>query len=101
MELRELLSQVDSNKRPIARQLITELEFMQSTLEKLRGEIEANGVVEEFKQGKQEFTREAPALKSYNLTVSRYSTLYKQLTDLLPDGEPEQGDEFDAFVSGA
>ncbi|ACV21876.1 Uncharacterised protein [Slackia heliotrinireducens] len=101
MELMDLLPQIDSNKRPIARQLITELEFMQSTLEKLRAEIEANGVVEEFKNGKQEFTRETPALKSYNLTVSRYSTLYKQLTDLLPDGEPEQGDEFDEFIKGA
>ena len=101
MELQNLLPQVDCNKRPIARQLITELDFMKSTLEKLRAEIEANGVVEEFKQGKQQFTRETPALKAYNLTVSRYSMLYKQLTDLLPDGEPEQGDEFDQFVSEA
>lgn len=100
MKVRELLSQVDTNKRPIATQLVTELEFMEKTLEKLRAEIEEHGVVEEFKQGKQEFTRETPALKSYNLTVSRYATLHKQLVALLPDDEPEQGDELDKFLSG-
>lgn len=100
-ELSELVNNVDISKQPVARQLVTELEFMEATLTKLRDEITANGVVEEFKQGKQEFTRESPALKAYNTTVARYATLHKQLCELLPDGEPEQGDELDAFISEA
>ena len=99
--LSELCEQVEFSKRPIARQLVTELNFMTETLEKLREEIAAGGVVENFKQGKQEFTRESPALKAYNTTVARYATLHKQLTELLPEGEPEQGDELDEFIERA
>ena len=46
-----------------------------------------NGTEEEFIQGKQQFTRESTALTSYNKTIQRDSTLYKQLTDLLPPPE--------------
>ena len=46
--------------------------------------IREKGTIEEFKQGKQEFLRENPALKSYNTTIKQYSSLYKQLCDLLP-----------------
>ena len=41
-----------------------------------------NGTIEQFKQGKQDFLRESPALRSYNTTVQRYSLLYRQLCDL-------------------
>lgn len=57
---------------------------MQGTLTELKREIKENGTVEHFENGKQSFLRENPALKSYNVTVQRYSQLYKQLTDLLP-----------------
>lgn len=98
--LNRLIEQVDSSKRPIAAQLVTELNFMRRTLAALRKEIGEKGVIEDFKQGKQQFMRESPALKSYNTTVARYATLQKQLAELLPDGEPEQGDELDEFLKG-
>ncbi len=83
-QLNKILRQVPEDKKPIARSLIKELTFMAVTLDELKEQIEEGGTIELFKQGKQEFLRESPALKSYNTTVQRYSLFYKQLTDLLP-----------------
>jgi len=83
-QFNKILKQVPEDKKPIATSLIKELTFMAITLDELKEKIKETGTVELFKQGKQEFWRESPALKAYNTTVQRYSLLYKQLTDLLP-----------------
>lgn len=104
-KLTDLLQLIPPEKQPIAKKLITELNFMSSTLAKLRKDINANGAVEEFKNGKQEMLRESPAFKSYTTMTQRYSTLFKQLTDLLPKDEPGKqrqgggGDIYD-FIRG-
>jgi len=82
--LQQLVELVTDDRKHIAETLAKELEFMTETLERLRADINSRGVVELFKNGKQEFLKESPALKSYNTTIQRYSLLYKQLTDLLP-----------------
>lgn len=83
-QFNKILKQVPEDKKPIATSLIKELTFMALTLDDLKDQVKDTGTVELFKQGKQEFLRESPALKAYNTTVQRYSLLYKQLTDLLP-----------------
>ena len=83
-QFNKILKQVPEDKKPIAASLIKELTFMALTLDELKEKIKETGTVELFKQGKQEFWRESPALRAYNTTVQRYSLLYKQLTDLLP-----------------
>ena len=55
---------------------------MKETLDELKRQVRESGTVEEFHQGKQDFLRESPALKSYNTTIQRYSLLYRQLCDL-------------------
>ncbi len=83
-QLNKILKQIPEDRKAIGEKLINELLFMYKTLNDLKEQIEEHGTVELFKQGKQEFMRESPALKAYNTTVQRYSLLYKQLTDLLP-----------------
>lgn len=82
-EYRAILEKIPEDKQLIGRKLIEELCFMEKTLASLRRQIEEYGEVEHFQQGKQEFLRESPALKSYNTTVQRYSVMYRQLTDLI------------------
>lgn len=91
-QFNKMLKQVPEDKKPIAEKLIREILFISETLEDLKEQIAEYGTVELFKQGKQEFMRESPALKAYNTTVQRYSLLYKQLTDLLPKTAPESKD---------
>ena len=72
---------------------------MQQTLADLKKQIKENGTIEHFEQGKQSFLRESPALKSYNMTIQRYSALYKQLTDLLPkEQEAEKAGRLYDFI---
>lgn len=79
----EILAKIPDDKRYIGEKLIAELVFIEKTLDRLKVIIDENDVVEPFKQGKQDFTRELPALKAYTSTVQRYSVIYRQLTDLM------------------
>ena len=101
-KLKKLSALVPKDVKPIAEKIIAEIQFMSETLEKLKADINLNGVVDNFKQGQQQFVRESPALKAYNTTIQRYSLLYKQLTDLLPKEEQQkQRDELIDFIKDA
>ena len=78
-KLKRLLKLVPEDRRTVAEKLITELAFMEATLDGLRRHIEENGAIDHFKQGQQEFDRESPAVKTY---------IYRQFTELLPKPEP-------------
>lgn len=80
---KDILQKIPEDKRYIGEKLIKELTFLETTLDRLRAQINETGEVEHFEQGKQDFLRESPALKAYNTTVQRYSVMYRQLTDLM------------------
>lgn len=90
-ELEKILEKIPEDKKYIGRKIIDELVFIDETLTTLKRKIREKGTEEEFIQGKQQFTRESTALTSYNKTVQRYSTLYKQLNDLMPKKTDDQG----------
>lgn len=98
-KLKTILKQIPKDRLPIAQSIYNELVFMQNTLDTLKDQVGEEGPVSMFKQGRQEFLREHPALKAYNTTVQRYSLLYKQLVDLLPptDAIPKE-DELIQFI---
>lgn len=97
-KLKTLLKQVPADRLCIAQSLYKELVFMQNTLESLRTQVETEGAVSMFKQGRQEFMREHPALKGYNTTIQRYNLIFKQFTDLLPPAKVEETDELMEFI---
>lgn len=98
-ELEAILEKVLDDKKYIGRKIVDELIFMDDTLKTLKRKIKENGTEEEFVNGKQNFTRESTALTSYNKTVQRYGTLYKQLADLLPKTkEPEKANAIYDFI---
>ena len=83
-ELKEILEKIPQDKKAVAARLADELVFMQETLAELRQQVKANGTLEHFIQGKQDFWRESPALRGYNNTLKQYNSTFKQLCDLLP-----------------
>lgn len=101
-EIKQILEKIPEDKKAIAGRLADELIFIQETLTDLKSQIKEHGTVEHFEQGKQNFLRESPALKSYNNTVKQYSNLYKQLTDLLPKESPptNSDNELYDFIKG-
>ena len=99
-KLNQRLREVSEDVQPTALALYDELLFIQETLESLKAQVRREGAIENFKQGKQEFLREHPALKSYNATIQRYIAIHKQLLDLMPKDNGEQQDDLLSFVSG-
>lgn len=97
-KLKAILKEVPEDRQPIANNLYSELLFMQQTLKVLKQQVEEDGPVSMFKQGRQEFLREAPALKAYNTTIQKYSLLFKQLLDLLPESEISSKDDLLDFI---
>ena len=93
-EFREILEKIPDDKKVIGKKLIEELSFMEKTLASLKRQIEENGELEHFQQGKQDFLRESPALKGYNTTVQRYSVMYRHLTDLM--GKTQEAEKSNA-----
>lgn len=91
---RDIIKRIPEDKRRIGEKLVAELTFLEETLENLKAAIREKGELEEFKQGKQDFCRTAPALKTYNTTVQRYSVMYRQLTDLM--GKSAEADKSNA-----
>lgn len=99
--LTKLYQDIDRTKRLTMKGLIEEAAFMKSTLKELKAEIDKNGPIDEMPQGEYSILREHPALKSYNTMVQRYTTVLKQMTDLLPkEVQKEVDDGFDMFVGG-
>lgn len=93
-EYKDILARIPEDKQLVGRKLIEELGFMEKTLVSLKRQIEEYGELEHFQQGKQDFMRESPALKSYNTTVQRYSVMYRQLTDLI--GKSQEAEKSNA-----
>lgn len=92
-KLRSTFNKQGGDKKTIGLSLIDELLFMGDTLSGLKKIIDEDGVVEKFEQGKQNFMREHPALKSYNTMIKNYQSMFKQLNDMLPDSSKTKDGE--------
>ena len=92
---------VDITKNEAAKSLISRAAFMKISLEDLESELNSNGWVESFKQGKDQepYERQRPTASTYVSLNGSYQKIIKQLTDLLPKAQKtEQSDGFEEFV---
>lgn len=81
-------------------QLIANAVFMEEQLTKLQAEIREKGVVSEYKNGENQYgTRKSPEVDVYNAMIKNYTSVIKQLGDLLPDAPPAD-DELTRFLKG-
>lgn len=99
--LKQTLKNIPEDRRPIGESLFDELAFMDNTLATLRAQVNKEGPTSMFKQGKQQFLREHPALIAYNKTLQRFNQVIKQIIDLLPKAEGNQPrDALLEFIQG-
>lgn len=97
--LNKIFKDLEGNKKRVAEGLINEAAFMRMTLDELKKDINANGIVTEMPQGTYSITRESPASKAYTTMIQRYSNVIKELMALLPKELPKQEDDgFEDFV---
>lgn len=95
----EIFEQAPKNVQILVSKLIESHYFMTVTLEKLENDILANGYVSDYKNGENQFgTKKSPEIDIYNTMIKNYSTVTKQLYDMLQNiPEDENEDDFNAF----
>ena len=85
-------------RQDLCLQLVLNAVFMEEQLSKLQDEIRANGVVSEYKNGENQYgTRKSPEVDVYNAMIKNYTSVIKQLGDLLPEAPPP-ADELTQFL---
>ena len=101
--LKKIYKNIEDKKKQTVQGLIQRAAFMRATLEDFEIDLDENGFVEMFQQGKDQdpYERKRPVADLYNTMNTSYQKIIKQLTDLLPKDEPKPEDDgFDAFVGG-
>lgn len=99
-ELRGVFEKLNNNKSKMALNLLDKAEFMNKTLNDLEKKVNENGVVTIMSQGSYSIERENPALRSYNTTIKNYTSIVKQIVDLLPESENKQvGEDLLKFIA--
>lgn len=81
--LHSIFLELSDNRREIARELIERIAFMTIQLEILEDTIKTKGPTYLFVNGSQKMLIENPAQKSYNTTMNRYTSAYKELFSIL------------------
>lgn len=85
-------------KQSLCLQLITNAVFMEEQLTLLQAKIRENGVVSAYKNGENQYgTRKSPEVDVYNAMIKNYTSVIKQINDLLPDA-PGAEDELTKFL---
>ena len=97
--LKKLFTDLEENKKKLAKSLIENVAFMSITLEDLKKDIIKYGVKETYVNGKDQFGfKESVESKTYNTMIKNYMNIIKQLNDMLPQEKKiNEKDEFDKF----
>ena len=100
-KLNRIFKNIDEKRRKTVERLIDNAAFMAATLEDLQEDINQNGVISEYQNGENQWgTKKSPEVEVYNTMLKNYTSVIKQLTDLLPPEEGKEDDGFDAFING-
>lgn len=93
-ELKVLFVGTDT-KTVLAQALLDKAIFMEETLQKLQKEVNEKGVTTTMCQGKYDIDRTNPSLQAYNNLIKNYTSVIKQLNEMLPSKQQATG--FDDF----
>lgn len=100
-KLRKIFKDIEPDKAKIVEKLISNAAFMAESLDDLQDIIREKGFVEEYQNGANQFgVKKCSEVEIYNTMIKNYSSVIKQLVDLLPSGAGSGGDELLDFISG-
>jgi len=100
-KLEKIFKDIEPSKRQTGEKLIENAAFMAESLAELQEIIREKGFVEEYHNGaNQSGVKKCSEVEIYNTMIKNYSSIIKQLVDLLPNGAGSGGDELLDFISG-
>jgi len=90
---------IPKNRKRLVRKLIVRAAFMAVTLEDLEKKISAEGCTSEYQNGENQWgTKKSPEVEVHIQMVKNYSSVIKQLSDMLPPEERGPTDDgFETF----
>lgn len=96
---------LDKKTKKSVDSLVDEAAFMAASLYELRKIIDDKGYTEEYQNGaNQKGVKKCSEVEIYNTMIKNYSSIVKQLTDLLPKeqakGVTTTNDGFEDFING-
>ena len=94
----ELFKEIPPKKYELATRLIDKAAFMHVTLEELQEYINEHGVKEKYKNGaNQSGYKDSVEAKTHANMIKNYTTIMKQLSEMLPLEKAPSDDGFDDF----
>lgn len=100
-KLEKIFKDIEPSKQQTVEKLIENAAFMAESLAELQEIIREKGFVEEYHNGaNQSGVKKCSEVEIYNTMIKNYSSIIKQLVDLLPNGAGSGGDELLDFISG-
>lgn len=96
---KRIAKELDVEVSKSAESLIENLAFMESELAKVKEQVIADGWIEVYKNGENQYgKKESSAGKAYNNLIKSYLATWKQFKDLFPRAKQKELDDgFDAF----
>ena len=102
-KLAGIYTRLDKKTKKAVDSLVDEAAFMAASLYELREKINEKGYVEAYQNGaNQKGIKKCSEVEIYNTMIKNYSSVVKQLTDLIPkkqENSAETSDGFDDFVN--
>ena len=99
-KLRKIFKDIEPDKAKIVEKLISNAAFMAESLDELQEIIRDKGYTEEYQNGANQYgVKKCSEVEIYNTMIKNYSSVIKQLVDLLPHGTASGGDELLDFIS--
>ena len=100
-KLNRMFKEIEEKKKKTVEKLVINAAFMAISLEDLQKIINEKGYTEEYQNGaNQRGVKKCSEVEIYNTMIKNYSSVIKQLTDLLPkDTTKVVDDGFEEFVN--
>lgn len=99
-KLKKIFKDIEPGKQKTVEKLISNAAFMAESLDELQDVIREKGFVEEYHNGaNQSGIKKCSEVEIYNTMIKNYSSIIKQLVDLLPNESKNSGDELLDFIS--
>lgn len=98
-KLKRIFKEIPENKKKVVEKLMENAAFMAEQLELLQEDIKEKGYISEYQNGENQWgTKKAPEVEIYIAMTKNYSSIIKQLLDLIPESSGESDDEMTLFM---
>ena len=96
--LKKIFDNIDEDKKKIVQGLFENAAFLSTQMKLMMSRINEDGVTIKYQNGENQWGyKKSPDVDTYNSFIKQYTTIIKQLTDLLPKDNTIEIDAIEEF----